>query len=148
MSQPEGNSRQPQVRFACWVLLLVPLFSILFACLLDMGRQGEQLPSWLGVAKVGLLIVAAYCLAAPFLMERLIARSAERLRAKGRDPNLSTALVCVGSSVGPSTFAMLLTMAGAPTALVYTWAPVSLLSAAWWSWRYRHVLVADGRRAA
>ncbi len=148
MSQVEANLRKGQIRFASWILILVPLFCVLFAYLLDMGRQATVPPSWLTVAKVALGVVALYCLAAPFLMERVIARSAERVRAKGHDPNQATALVCIGGSIGPSTFATFLAMAGAPTALVYTWAPVSLLSAAYWGWRYRHVLGAKGHRAA
>ena len=148
MSQLGANSGQAQIRVMSWVLLFVPFFFTFLAYVLDMGRRVAGLPSWLGVAKVGLVVVAVYCLAAPFFMERVIARSAERLRGRGHDPDQSKALVCLGGSVGPSAFAMLLVMAGAPAALVYTWAPVSLVSAAYWGWRYRHVLVSMGERAA
>jgi hypothetical protein len=149
MSQVEANGADGRLRTASWGLLLVPLISVLFVYLLDLGRRDMGVPSWLTVARVALAAYALCVLAASFLIQRVFsAHSANIARETGQNPNLSTAVVCILCSVSPSSLAMILAVAGAPASLAYTWAPISLLGAAYWGWRYRHVLGTKGQQAA
>ncbi len=65
---------------------------------------------------------------------------AGRLRAKGRDPKLTTALVGTTAMLAPVCWALFASFVGLSVGLFVCFAAISFVGVAFWGWRYRRVI--------
>ena len=142
MTERYGINQRTRIRFAALCsAFIVPPSTILLAYVLEKGGWGTAPAPWLETARTIFIALSVVYLAIPFFTNRMLSRSAERMRKKGTDPILFSALMCVSCSAAPATFAVLLVFfARAPATLVYTWAPISFVFALYWVWRFRRTL--------
>jgi hypothetical protein len=101
---------------------------------IDRHRETLQVPGWLGIARIGLLIVTAWACVQPrmFAWEPV----ALTLRARGRDPETFVHKSAVAFAIAPLAAALVVTVSGGPAADVYILTGVCILSVSFWTRRY------------
>lgn len=136
----EAGTLRWGVLIRCGILLTCPL--VVSAARLAMEGPSTTWPeSWLRAARYGLIGLGVYMFGTAFILEWIFKRSVARLRARGLDPEVLILKSTMAVSVAPSIAALFLSAVGGSVTAVYGWSVASVLTAAFWCIRYRHVLV-------
>lgn len=96
-----GLSRE-KARTLCLMGLFNPVFFVPITVLLTLYSSPASPPSWVGKARIAVLIASAYMLIAPFLLALLLTKSSEQLRSRGIDLHALLALMGIAGAVTPS----------------------------------------------
>ena len=128
----------------CAGLLAVPFTAIRIAPLLESG-QASPLSPWLPWASIGLSAVALYLFIAPVVFQLLRWKSRQVQEALERahiDPDRLSLYLGAGAPAAASmTPVIILSLGGESGRFVVPWATACFISAVFWCWRFRRVLL-------
>lgn len=134
-----GLSRE-KARTLCLMGLFNPVFFVPITVLLTLYSSPASPPSWVGKARIAVLIASAYMLIAPFLLALLLTKSSEQLRSRGIDLHALLALMGIAGAVTPSAGGLLLVGVGDRVVYLQFGLLVSIVAMGYWSWRERALL--------
>jgi len=128
------NSTTPVILTVAF--LFTPILYAALAATINQSRGPTEAPEWITIARIISVAYTISCLASALFIERHIReKSAEKIRKKGRDPELAILLCGFGVLLSPALIALILFFFGSPVTDVYAYSLFSLIGIGAWSWR-------------
>ena len=135
-----GRASKSWMRTRCVLLFGVPIVAVYVTRLLESRRPESEQPG-ASLAATGFVALAIFLYVAPFVVQRLLQSSRDRVEALGIDVDQ---LVLTMGMAGPCTIALLAVGVtgrfGGSNIYPYAWSALAVLVSAFWCWRLRHVL--------
>ena len=129
-----------KMRILCIVMLFNPVLFVFITILLSLARLPAHPPEWSNKARIAALVISAYMMLVPFLLNVLPRKSVEQLRARGIHFDALLALVGLAGSAWPMVCGVALVASGDRLGFLYVGLLLSVVGTAYWSWREREFL--------